>query len=89
MSGVQADFFRTLQLLRSSFGNPSAPVLPVPRTIDDAETHILRAMRKALLIEGFLRRDVPVYPNEALRGRSPTPSPESVGPLRDTTFPGM
>jgi len=40
---------------------------PVPRMIDDAETYILGAMRKAALIEGLLRRDVPEYPNEALR----------------------
>lgn len=40
---------------------------PIPRMIDEAETHILGTMRKAALIEGLLRRDVPEYPNEALR----------------------
>ena len=33
----------------------------------DTETHVLAAMRKASLIDGLLRRDIPEYPLEALR----------------------
>lgn len=40
---------------------------PIPRMIDEAETYISAAMRKAALIEGVLRRDIPEYPVEALR----------------------
>ena len=40
---------------------------PVPDMIDRAEAHILGAMRKSSLIEGVFRRDVPEYPQEALR----------------------
>jgi len=40
---------------------------PIPEMIDRAETHILGVMRKASLIEGLFRRDLPEYPREALR----------------------
>ena len=40
---------------------------PIPETLQEAEIHILGAMRKGALIEGLLRRDIPEYPQEALR----------------------
>jgi ATP-dependent DNA helicase RecG len=32
-----------------------------------AETYVLGAMRKAVLIDGMFRREIPEYPREALR----------------------
>jgi len=40
---------------------------PIPEMIAEAETYILGAMRKASLIDGVFRRDIPEYPQEALR----------------------
>jgi ATP-dependent DNA helicase RecG len=40
---------------------------PIPEMVAKAETYILGAMRKASLIEGVFRRDIPEYPQEALR----------------------
>ncbi len=40
---------------------------PIFRMIDEAEAYILGSMRKAALISGVLRRDIPEYPSEALR----------------------
>ena len=40
---------------------------PIPAMLRDAETHILGTMRKAALIDGLLRRDIPEYPLAALR----------------------
>ncbi len=40
---------------------------PIPEMVAEAETYILGAMRKASLIEGIFRRDIPEYPQEALR----------------------
>ena len=40
---------------------------PIPEMVEQAETYILGAMRKATLIEGMFRRDIPEYPREALR----------------------
>jgi ATP-dependent DNA helicase RecG len=40
---------------------------PILEIIDRAEKHIVVAMRKSSLIEGVLRRDIPEYPQEALR----------------------
>lgn len=40
---------------------------PILEMIDRAEKHIVAAMRKSSLIEGLLRRDIPEYPQEALR----------------------
>ena len=44
----------------------------VPEMIEHAENHVLGAMRKASLIEGLFRRDLPEYPQEAFRKRLPT-----------------
>ena len=40
---------------------------PLPEMVAEAETYILGAMRKASLIDGVFRRDIPEYPQEALR----------------------
>ena len=40
---------------------------PIPEMITRAEDYMTAAMRKASLIEGVFRRDVPEYPREALR----------------------
>lgn len=40
---------------------------PIPEMMAAAESYVLGAMRKASLIEGLFRRDVPEYPLEALR----------------------
>jgi len=40
---------------------------PIPEMVTEAETYILGAMRKASLIDGVFRRDIPEYPQEALR----------------------
>jgi ATP-dependent DNA helicase RecG len=40
---------------------------PIPEMIDRAEIYVMGAMRKASLIEGMFRRDIPEYPREALR----------------------
>jgi ATP-dependent DNA helicase RecG len=40
---------------------------PIAEIIDRAESHILGAMRKSSMIEGVFRRDVPEYPQEAMR----------------------
>ncbi|MEX2120082.1 MAG: ATP-binding protein [Pirellulales bacterium] len=40
---------------------------PIGEMINRARAHILGAMRKSSLIEGVLRRDIPEYPEEALR----------------------
>jgi ATP-dependent DNA helicase RecG len=39
----------------------------VPEMVAQAETYVLSAMRKASLIEGMFRRDIPEYPREAVR----------------------
>ena len=40
---------------------------PIPEMITQAETYVLGAMRKAVLIDGVFRREIPEYPQEALR----------------------
>jgi ATP-dependent DNA helicase RecG len=40
---------------------------PIPEMVDRAEIYVMGAMRKASLIEGMLRRDIPEYPQAALR----------------------
>jgi ATP-dependent DNA helicase RecG len=40
---------------------------PIPEMVTQAETYILGAMRKAVLIDGVFRRELPEYPQEALR----------------------
>ena len=40
---------------------------PVPEMITQAENYVLSAMRKAVLIDGVFRRELPEYPLEALR----------------------
>jgi ATP-dependent DNA helicase RecG len=40
---------------------------PIPEMVDRAETYVAVALRKASLIEGMFRRDIPEYPREALR----------------------
>jgi ATP-dependent DNA helicase RecG len=40
---------------------------PIPEMVDEAERYVLGAMRKAALVDGLLRRDIPEYPLEALR----------------------
>lgn len=39
----------------------------IPEMVDRAESYVLGAMRKASLIEGTFRRDIPEYPQDALR----------------------
>lgn len=40
---------------------------PIPEMVDRTESYALGAMRKASLIEGTFRRDIPEYPQDALR----------------------
>jgi len=40
---------------------------PIPEMVDEAERYLLATLRKASLIEGTFRRDVPEYPREAVR----------------------
>ena len=40
---------------------------PIPEMVTQAETYVLGAMRKAVLIDGVFRRELPEYPQEALR----------------------
>ncbi|MCF6289582.1 MAG: putative DNA binding domain-containing protein [Desulfobacterales bacterium] len=40
---------------------------PVPEMVAAAESYVMGSMRKASLIEGMFRRDIPEYPQEALR----------------------
>ena len=40
---------------------------PIPEMVTQAETYVLGAMRKAVLINGVFRRELPEYPQEALR----------------------
>lgn len=40
---------------------------PIPEMIRQAETYVLGAMRKAVLIDGVFRNEIPEYPWEALR----------------------
>jgi ATP-dependent DNA helicase RecG len=40
---------------------------PIPEMIKQAETYVLGAMRKAVLIDGVFRREIRKYPREALR----------------------
>jgi ATP-dependent DNA helicase RecG len=40
---------------------------PIPEMVTQAETYVLGAMRKAVLIDGVFRREIPEYPQEALR----------------------
>lgn len=40
---------------------------PIPEMVTRAEQYVMGAMRKAALIEGFLRHDIPEYPLIALR----------------------
>ena len=39
----------------------------IPAMVEEAETYVMAAMRKASLIEGLFRRDIPEYPLEAVR----------------------
>jgi ATP-dependent DNA helicase RecG len=40
---------------------------PIPEMVTQAETYVLGAMRKAVLIDGVFRRELPEYPQEAFR----------------------
>jgi ATP-dependent DNA helicase RecG len=40
---------------------------PIPEMVKQAETYVLGAMRKAVLIDSVFRREIPEYPQEALR----------------------
>jgi ATP-dependent DNA helicase RecG len=40
---------------------------PIPEMVKQAETYVLGAMRKAVLIDGVFRREIPEYPREAFR----------------------
>ena len=40
---------------------------PVTEMVDEAETYVMSAMRKASLIDGMFRRDITEYPVESLR----------------------
>lgn len=40
---------------------------PLSAMIEEAETYVMSALRKASLIEGMLRRDIPEYPLDAVR----------------------
>jgi ATP-dependent DNA helicase RecG len=40
---------------------------PIPEMVSHAETYVLAAMRKAVLIDSVFRREIPEYPREALR----------------------
>lgn len=40
---------------------------PIPAMLEDVEKHILAGLRKASLIEGMFRRDIPEYPQIAIR----------------------
>lgn len=40
---------------------------PIPEMIDQAERYVFAAMRKAALIDGVFRREIPEYPPAALR----------------------
>jgi ATP-dependent DNA helicase RecG len=40
---------------------------PVPRMVDEAVAYIMASVRKSSLIDGLLRRDIPEYPEEAVR----------------------
>jgi ATP-dependent DNA helicase RecG len=39
----------------------------IPEMVEGALNHVLASIRKSNLIEGLLRREIPEYPNEALR----------------------
>jgi ATP-dependent DNA helicase RecG len=39
----------------------------IPEMVEQAETYVLGAMRKSALIQGLFRRDIPEYPQEAVR----------------------
>ena len=40
---------------------------PIPEMVTDAVNHVLASIRKSSLIEGLFRRDIPEYPEEAVR----------------------
>ncbi|NLY01869.1 MAG: hypothetical protein GXY83_37765 [Rhodopirellula sp.] len=40
---------------------------PIPEMVTDTVNHVLASIRKSSLIEGLFRRDVPEYPEEAVR----------------------
>ena len=40
---------------------------PVPEMVNEAADYVLAAMRKSSLIDGLYRRDIPEYPQEAVR----------------------
>ncbi|MHC1729752.1 MAG: ATP-binding protein [Syntrophobacteraceae bacterium] len=40
---------------------------PIPEMVEEAERHVMAAMRKASLIVGLFRQEVPEYPQEAFR----------------------
>jgi ATP-dependent DNA helicase RecG len=40
---------------------------PISEMVAEAETYVMGAMRKASLIEGLFRREIPEYPREAVR----------------------
>jgi ATP-dependent DNA helicase RecG len=40
---------------------------PIPDMVEDAVNHVMASIRKGSLIEGLYRRDIPEYPEEAIR----------------------
>lgn len=40
---------------------------PIPEMVEDAVNHVMASIRKGSLIEGLYRRDIPEYPEEAIR----------------------
>ncbi|MFZ3207444.1 MAG: ATP-binding protein [Geobacteraceae bacterium] len=40
---------------------------PIPEMVEDAANHVMASIRKGSLIEGLYRRDIPEYPEEAIR----------------------
>lgn len=40
---------------------------PIPEMVGDAVNHVMASIRKGSLIEGLYRRDIPEYPEEAIR----------------------
>lgn len=40
---------------------------PIPEMVEDAVNHVMASIRKGSLIEGLYRKDIPEYPEEAIR----------------------